>query len=358
MKTISFRALLWVSVVLLLATGCSRDARRAKYLKQAEAHFQAGDYDRAEIEYLNVLRFDQTNAVALRNLGLMSFEQGRIARAYALLSEARKVSPEDFEVRLRLAQVLLSGGKPKEARDEAVLLLARQPTNENTLLLLVESSLSTNDLKDAQQRLDSLQPVSGQVAGYHVARATLQLRQREPKAAEASVRQALALDPKSCLAHGAMGNLHVLNHDPTNALAEFKAAADLAPPRSIHRLRYVDFQVAMGELEAAKELINQMAKQTPDYLPALMRVAQIALAERRYPDCDHVIRFVLARDPAHLEAMLLLARLHLAQNQPDQAVTALERALKVFPRLPQIHYQLATANLMQNDLAGASKSLN
>lgn len=358
MKTTPIRMLLLVGVALLLASGCSRDAKRAKYLKQANAHFQAGDYDRAEIEYLNVLRLEQTNRVALRNLGLMSFEQGRIARAYALLSEAKKVSPEDLEVRGKLAQVLLAGGKPKEARDEAVLLLARQPTNETALLLLVDSSLSTNEVKDAQQRLTSLKSFSQQAPGYHVAWARLQLRNRDLKAAETSVRQALALDAKSCLAHGAMGNLLVLKNDPTNALAEFKAAADLAPPRSVHHLRYVDFKVAMGELEAAKELIGQIAKQTPDYLPASMRVAQIALAERRFADCEGVLKSVLARDPAHLEAMLLLARLHVAQNQPDKAVAALERALKIFPKLPQIHYQLAVANLMQNDQAGAAKNLN
>ncbi len=358
MKTISFRALLLVGVALLLATGCSRDAKRAKYLKQAEAHFQAGDYDRAEIEYLNLLRIEQTNGVALRNLGLMAFEQGRIARAYVVLSQARKVSPEDLETRLKLAQVLLSGGKPKEARDEAVQLLARQPTNESALLLLVDSSLNTNDLKDAQLRLAGLKSGSEQVPGYHVAWATSQLRNRELKAAEVSIRKALSLDPKSCLAHGAMANFHVLNNDPTNALIEFKAAADLAPQRSIHRLRYVDFMVAMGELDAAKEQINQIAKKAPDYLPVSIRVAQIALAERRFADCESLLKSVLTRDPSHLEGMLLSARLHVAQNQVDKAVTALERALRVFPRLPQIHYQLAVLDLMQNDLAGAAKSLN
>lgn len=358
MKNISLRALVLVGVALLLATGCSQAAKRAKYLKQAEAHFQAGDYDRAEIEYLNLVRIEPTNGVALRNLGVMAFEQGRSMRAYDLLSEARKVSPEDLEVRLRLAQVLLSGGKPKEARDEAVLLLARQPTHENTLLLLVDSSLNTNDLMDAQQRLTKLKAGSEQVAGFHIAWATLHLRQRDLEAAELSIRQALSLDPRSGLAHGAMANFHILNRDPTNALVEFKAAAELAPVRSVQRLRYVDFLVAMGQLDTAKQLINQMAKQTPDYLPASMRLAQFALAERRFPECEGILKSVLGRDPAHLEALLLLARLYQAQNQPEPAVVWLERALKFFPRQPQIHYQLAVANLMRNDLAAAAKNLN
>ena len=358
MKPKIIHLLLALCIIGSLTTGCSQAAKKNRRLQSANAHFQAGDYDLAEIEYLNVLRFEQSNPIALRNLGVMSFEQGRIARAYALLSEAKKVSPEDLEVRVKLAQVLLVGGKPKEARDAAVLLLARQPTNETALLLLVESSLSTNDVKDAQQRLTSLKSVNQQVPGYHVAWATWQLRNRDPKAAEAAVRQALTLDPKSDLAHGALANLLVLKKDPTNALAEFKAAADLAPPRSVHRLQYVDFKIARGEVAAAKELLGQITKQTPDYLPASMRVAKIALAESRFADCESGLKSVLARDPAHLEAMLLLARLHLAQSQPDKAVAALERALKAFPKLSQIYYQLGVANLMQHDQAGAAKNLS
>ncbi len=350
--------LLTAGLIASLATGCSRQAKKDRHLQRAEVHFQAGDYDRAEIEYLNVLRIERTNAIALGNLGLMCFEQGRIARAYVLLSEASKASPDNLEIRLKLAQVFMSGGKPKEARAEAVELLARQPTNENVMLLLVDSSLTTNDLNDARQRLASLKPGGDQLPGYHVAWATLHLRNQDPKAAEVSIRQALALGPKSSLAHGAMAGLLVINKDPTNALTEFKAAADLAPPRSVHRLRHVDFMVAMGELAAAKELIDQLSKQTPDYLPFSMRVAQIALAERRFSDGERVLNSVLARDPTHLEAMLLAARLYVAQNQPAKAVLALERARKVFPRLPQIQYQLAVANLMQNDLAGAAKNLN
>lgn len=352
------RSLLFASLAAWLATGCSKEAKRSRYYQQAEAHFLKGDYDRAEIEYLNLLRLEPTNHVALRNLGLMSLEQGRIARAFALLSEAKKFSPEDPEVRLKLAQVLLAGGKSREARDEAVLLLARQPTNENALLLLVESSLTTNDLKDAELRLTNLKSVCDGVPAYHVAWASTQLRHRDLKAAETSVRQALALDPQSALVHGALANLLVLKNDPTNALAEFKAAANLAPPRSVHRLRYVDFKLLAGEVDATRELLGQMVKQTPDCLPVWMRIAQLALGERRLADCEGALKSILARDSTHLEAILLMARLHLAQEHPDKAIAVLEGAMKMYPRVPQLHLQLAVARLAQGDLSGAAKGLN
>ena len=77
-----------------LTVGCSQASKKARHLQRAEAQFEAGDFDRAEIEYMHVLRLDRTNQVALRQLGFMAFEQGRVIRAYALLNDARRADPD------------------------------------------------------------------------------------------------------------------------------------------------------------------------------------------------------------------------------------------------------------------------
>src|SRR6516162_1076062 len=110
----------------LLFSGCSREAKTSSHLKRANVQLKAGDYDRAEIEYLNVLRLDSTNFTALRGLGMMAYDQGRLPRAYALLSAAQKAAPDDFDIRLKLALIFLAGGKQKEARSEAVSLVEKQ----------------------------------------------------------------------------------------------------------------------------------------------------------------------------------------------------------------------------------------
>ena len=60
-------------------------------------------------------------------------------------------------------------------------------------------------------------------------------------AATISVRQALAVDPKSSAAHMAMGDLYLFQKDVKQAAEEYKKAADLAPIRSTERLKYAAF---------------------------------------------------------------------------------------------------------------------
>lgn len=217
------RLLLGLCLTGTLMTGCSRESKKAKVEQRAEAYFKAGDYDRAELEYKNLLRLDPTNRVAYRNLAIMYAEQGRLVHSFKLLSDARKDFPDDLEVRLKYAMALLSGGQPGDAHAEAAQMLALQPTNQEVMLLLVESSFNSNLLAEAQQRLSNLPAASREFSGYHVAWGMLQLRNRDTNAAAASLRTALTLDPKSGLAHQAMAGWHALARDTNNSLADRKS---------------------------------------------------------------------------------------------------------------------------------------
>ena len=115
-----------LGLACLLATGCSQESKKAAHLKRAEAHFTKGDFDRAEIEYRNVLRFEPTNHAAIRNLGMMWYDQWRTMQAISLLAFARTNDPGDLEVRLRLATIQLAGGARPEAKYSSSDSLARR----------------------------------------------------------------------------------------------------------------------------------------------------------------------------------------------------------------------------------------
>jgi len=345
------------SVCFLMLTGCSRDAKKARYLDRAQAQFKTGDYEQAEIEYLNVLRLDPTNRIAVRDLGIMAYEQGRIPRAFTLLKQAKEWDTNDLQVRLHLGLSEMALGGGNESRQEAEFVLDNDPTNGRAMLLLVDSCVSSNALTSAQQRLEQLEPVAGRLPDFHVALGNIALRSRDLNLAAASYRQALVLDPRSSAAHFALGNLYVLQNNPTNAEAEFKTAAELVPPRSAYRMRYADFQAASGDTNAALELLQSISSEAPDYLPALLRQAQFALGLREFENCEKSLKSVLQRDPTSLGALRLLAELHVAQGELNKAIVVLDQAIKQYPRVPELHYLKGLTCLANDDLPDAVTSL-
>src|SRR6476660_8775299 len=79
------RIVLLTLLISCIGLGCTKEAKRARLLKGAENDFKSGAYDKAKIEYVNVLRLGEQDATALARLGQMWLEQGDPAKAGAFL---------------------------------------------------------------------------------------------------------------------------------------------------------------------------------------------------------------------------------------------------------------------------------
>src|SRR5882724_11335249 len=67
---ISFRIVTLILAATLIAA-CTKETRKARLLGEADNYFKAGNYDKAKLSYLNVLRQDPANALAFERIGAM-----------------------------------------------------------------------------------------------------------------------------------------------------------------------------------------------------------------------------------------------------------------------------------------------
>ena len=113
-------------VALLLAAvvvGFSAEARKLRLLRSSDNYFESGEYDKAKIECLNVLRKDPQNVTAVQRLGTSWLEQGSPIQAAPFLLAARKMVPENIDARTKLTLVFLYAGEFANARKEALAIL-------------------------------------------------------------------------------------------------------------------------------------------------------------------------------------------------------------------------------------------
>jgi len=359
MKKNIHRILFLIMAVLLATsgTGCTSKAKKAYHLHRAEKFYAAGQYDRAEIEYMNVLRNDPEAQVAYARLGDIYYQQGRLQSAAPFLYKASSMATNDLDLRLKLAYVYISFSKVKEARDEAKFILAHDPKNDDAPLLLSAASLTDQDSKETQTLLETLAK-NGDRAAYEVALGTLAIRAQDAKAAGDHFKRALELDPKSPAAQEAMGSYYAAENDLPKAEASFKQAADLSEIRSARRMVYARFELQIGKPDEARQILNDVVKAAPDYVPALMGLAEIALSEKKYEDARSYANQVLGRDADNFDALLFQSRLAMAQNQPDQAVGGLERMSKLYPQAAGVQCQLGAAYMEAGDEAKAILCFN
>src|SRR5579872_6810209 len=117
LRTIAGRSIcaLMVTVLLGSGAGCSKIHKR-RLLADADRDFAAKQYDRAEVEYRGALQIPPPNALAIRQLGLIYFEEGRPGEAFRYLSRAAQTEPNNADVQAKLASIYLAAGRPTEAR--------------------------------------------------------------------------------------------------------------------------------------------------------------------------------------------------------------------------------------------------
>ena len=103
-------------LAVTLITACSKETKKARLLAEADNYFKAGDYDKAKLTYLNVLRLDPQNALAFERIGAMWQDDGAPLRADAFLKKASELDPKNAQNRIRLARCYVAIGQFADAK--------------------------------------------------------------------------------------------------------------------------------------------------------------------------------------------------------------------------------------------------
>ena len=199
---------------------------------------------------------------------------------------------------------------------------------------------------------------SGNRAACEAALGMLALQNSDPGTAEKYFNSALAADPKSADALASLAMLAQARNDLKMAQADFKAASDLSPARSTKRMLYARFKIQSGDAAAANAILQDVLKTPPDYLPALLGLGEIALAQSKFDDCLVAINKILARDPDNFDGLMLSGRLKFAQQDVSGSVQVLERLTKLYTQAPRAHFQLGAVYFASGDDTKAAASLN
>jgi tetratricopeptide (TPR) repeat protein len=345
-----------LTLAVTLIAGCSKEAKKTRFLAEADNYFKTGDYDKAKVSYLNVVSLDPQNALAFERIGTMWLEDGSPLRAAAFLAKANELAPKNDQNRIRLARCYLAIGRFADAKKEALKVLEQFPGDGDAIVALTEAAQTREDIEEAGQQLQKF-PEKNSIS-FYLASANLFLRQGNLAAAENALWQGLTVDPKSAAAHMALGDLYLLKKDQKQAAEEFKKAAELAPVRSMERLKYAAFASAAGDTGETKRIATEMTRQAPDYLPGWTLLAELALKDKKYDEALSLLENVSSRDPEYVDGHRLESKVLLARGDTKKAVEVLERLDQTYPDTSLIKYELAQAYLKNNNLNQAKAALD
>ncbi len=247
------------SLLLFIGIGCSRDPniRKQKFLAQGNEDFNKGKYSEALISYGRALQIDPRFADAHYKAAQCYLKQGSWLSAYRELLRTVDLQPENWPAQLDLGRILLSGGKPQDAKDRAVLILKNNPKNFEAQILLSQADLSLGDPKLALQEATEATNMAPDHSSAFLNLAMMQSRSGASADAETSLKKAQSTDPTSLLPLLTLGRFYQQQKRWPDAEKEYQAAIALAPKNPIPRAALAGLYFNQGQTDQAEKILTE-----------------------------------------------------------------------------------------------------
>jgi tetratricopeptide (TPR) repeat protein len=281
---------------------------------------RAGRYDEAITEYNLGLNKNPDNPAVLMNLGLAYYKTGRHAEAAARFERAITLSPQfKDQVTLLLAVCYNNLGRYKDA---AALLspLEEDKAGDPGFDYLYGTALIGDGQEAAGTAVINRILSKGDSAEAYLLRGTLELSAHDRDRARADLEKAVALNPKLPGAHARLGELLLALGDDEHAHDVFTQELALDPDEFTSNLnlgvlakqdqaypdarRYLEralrarpndpgvryqlanVDLATGNLDQARQSLEALTKESPDFAEAHATLATVYYRLKRSADGD------------------------------------------------------------------------
>lgn len=270
---------------------------------------RTGRYDEAIAEYTRALSNGPKNPAIILNLGIAYYKSGRVADAASRLEQARALTgqPND-QITLLLAScynrlgqfkqavALLAPLEKDKANDQAfdylygtalirdgqtrqgaaiIDRILRRGDSAEARLLMATTKLQGSDFEGALEDLKKSIELNPKLPEAHSRYGQLLLTMGDPAGATTAFRNELELDPTDFMANLNLGVLAKQNQEYADAKLYFDRALRVRPGDPGVRYQVATLQLANGELEPARKALEELVRESPQFVEAHASLATV-----------------------------------------------------------------------------------
>jgi tetratricopeptide (TPR) repeat protein len=283
-----------------------------------------GDAVAAEAELRKAVALDDKSPLAHLAMSFLSAARGEKEKAIASLKKASDLAGVRSNERIKYAEVLASNGEVEQAETIANETAKAAPDFLPAWRLLAQIALFGNKPDEALKRLE------------HVFN-------RDPQDLEGGILQAKALIAKGETKQ-AIDRLETAN-------ASYQGQVPLV------KYRLAEAYLRDNNLEKAIALLNDVVNADPNYLDAVLTLADLNLRARNPAPVVAAMTKLVEKRADLPQARMLLAGAHQQLREFDQAVVLLQEQIKRFPMSYEAHLLLGSVLRQQNKIPEAREAL-
>jgi len=377
---------LLVAAALLIAACTTPEKAKAQHVARGQALLKDKKFQEASLEFRNALQIDEKLADA--HWGLANAYEGlqRYQEAFEEMKQVAILDANNLDVRVRLGNYYLMGGKQSPTAVSEAERLAKEVLqkdgNHIEGHILMGSVLFAQDHKpEAFAELNRAIEIDPKRVESYLSLARFHAQSNDPATAESIYQRAISVNGSSALAHYEYGkflvqikrldnaetefqkavqadganrearfilaSFYLVNRQFPKAEEAYKALAELDKDKPEGRSVLADFYSATGRVDEAMAIYKEVVAKSPDYTPARYRLAEAMLVRGDADGAKNEIANILKKDAKDRQAMILRARIGMQSGEPNDLKAAIEDLREVLKQEPNSRaalYFIADAN--------------
>ncbi|CAI8955179.1 Lipopolysaccharide biosynthesis regulator YciM [Methylocaldum szegediense] len=308
--------------VTVFLTGCGgAEERKAEYLERGRKYFEERNFEKAKVEFKNVLQIDPKMAKPYFYLGQIAEAQKDWREALGFYQKAGELDPNDLEVRVRMAKLYLLGKQIDKADALVNAVLGVKPGDIDARLVKAGLSSLKGDIAAAIEELGRITAEQPSRAEAFLILAMLHTQQNRLDEAEVVLEQGLAANPDD---------------------AEMQ-------------LGLARLAVQMKKLEKAEAIYKGMVSADPANLWHRKRLAEFYVQQERRDDAERVYREAIEASPGDSRRYILLAEFLAKSGKSDEAVAELSNAIGIYPNATDLRFAMAKLREQRREIDRAAQ---
>jgi tetratricopeptide (TPR) repeat protein len=321
-----------VLMLVLLSAACGDpEAAKQEYLRSGDRLYAEARYSEAIVQYRNAIQIDNRFGQARYQLAKAYAQLDNGQNAREQLIRAADLLPDDAEVQLAAAQMLLQAGEFQDARARAERALLIDPSSADAHIVRGRASAGMRDFEDALATFEEGLGLNPDRSDLYVNLGLLRRAQGDPEKAEASFRQAIVVAPKLVSARLALADFYWSGGRTADAEAALGDALEIDPNHRLANRGLAMLYLTTGRPERAEAPLRRVAESTQDPQSQLV-LADYYLTVRRYADAAPILDALSQRAETRIEAATRRAAVENYLGRRANAYAILEEVLSAQPR--------------------------
>lgn len=298
LQVLNLRYMLCVCLAAFIMTGCASPEQKTKnFIESGMKLLSAGDLDKAKIEFKNALQIQKNNNDALYGLVLIFEKEADWQKVFNLCIQIVEQDPKYFNAHLKLGELYLASDQLDKAIDTVKKLELLKENNADVLALKASILLKLGDVNGAL----------------------------------ADAKRALQIDPKNSQATVVLASERTAAKDYEMALVHLDKGIASDPDNiALYMIKIATLESAQ-RIADAEGVYLSLIKRFPDQVVYRQQLAVFYVKNQQGEKGEKLLKQIVDRDPASLQAKIDLINLTRATRGDEAASKVLNDFVKVDP---------------------------